>query len=53
LQQEYGEYHQIKKFALLGQPFTAEGGEVTQTGKLRRAFILRKYKSLIDSFYQA
>ncbi|MFO7938180.1 MAG: long-chain fatty acid--CoA ligase [Bacteroidales bacterium] len=53
LQQEFAEYHQVKKFALLGQPFTAEGGDITQTGKLRRAFIAKKYSSLINSFYES
>jgi len=52
LQQEFSDYHQIKKFALLGQPFSVESGELTQTLKLRRNFITRKYKSLIDSFYE-
>lgn len=51
LQQELASYEQIKKFTVLDQPFSMTTGELTNTLKLRRAFILEKYADAIDSMY--
>ncbi len=44
-------YETIKKFRLISEPFTVEGGEITPTLKLKRKNINEKYKDLIDSIY--
>lgn len=52
LQKELANYEQIKKFTILPQAFTMDTGELTNTLKLRRAFILEKFGKEIDSMYQ-
>lgn len=42
---------QVKRFELLPQEWTIEGGELTPTLKLKRKVILEKYKDLIQSMY--
>ena len=44
-------YETIKKFILLPEPFTVEGGEITPTLKIKRKNINQKYKALIDTMY--
>lgn len=44
-------YETIKKFAILDSDFTVEGGELTASLKIRRKEVVRKYQSLLDSFY--
>jgi long-chain-fatty-acid--CoA ligase ACSBG len=41
----------IQKFAVLPNDFTIPTGELTPTMKLKRNFVINKYKDLIDSFY--
>ncbi|MCT4624609.1 MAG: long-chain fatty acid--CoA ligase [Schleiferiaceae bacterium] len=48
---EYGAWEQIKKYELLSEPFTIEGGELTPTLKLKRKPIKEKYKDLIENIY--
>ena len=52
LQQELANYEQIKKFAIIPAPFSIGSGELTNTLKLRRAFIAEKYKKEIQEMYQ-
>ncbi len=47
----HARYEQIKKFAIVDQPFTEEGGEITPTQKIKRRIIEEKYKDLIDDMY--
>ncbi|MNE38851.1 Long-chain-fatty-acid--CoA ligase FadD15 [compost metagenome] len=47
----YGSWEKIKKFALLSQEFGIATGELTPTLKLKRKIILEKYKGVIDEFY--
>ena len=42
---------QIKKFKLLGDEWTVEGGELTPTMKLKRKVILQKYADVIEELY--
>jgi long-chain acyl-CoA synthetase len=42
---------QIKRFSVLGSPFTEATGELTPTRKLRRSFVCQKYASVIDRLY--
>jgi long-chain acyl-CoA synthetase len=51
-QKDLASYEKIKRFVLLPFPFTIEGGELTDTLKLRRPVILAKYASLIGSMYE-
>lgn len=44
-------YERIRRFELLEQPFTPEGGEITPSLKLRRDVIERKYRDLIARIY--
>ncbi len=41
----------IKKFAILPNDFTIEGGELTSTLKLKRRVIYDKYKDIIECLY--
>lgn len=49
---EFAQYEQVKKFTLLANPWTIEGGEVTPTLKPKRKVITAKYKDLIDRMYE-
>jgi len=46
-------YEQIKRFVLLPKPFTMESGEMTNTLKIRRSVINKRYSLLIDAMYAA
>ncbi|MDR0349010.1 MAG: long-chain fatty acid--CoA ligase [Tannerella sp.] len=52
-QKDFTSYEQIKCFTLLPRPFTIETGELTDTLKLRRPVILKKYAAAIDKMYEA
>ena len=45
-------HEQIKRWALLPQPLSAEAGELTATGKLRRHRVLARNAQLIESLYR-
>lgn len=51
LNQQFGRYSQIKKFALLAKEWTIAGGELTATLKLKRRQLLKKYAREIESLY--
>lgn len=44
-------FERIKRFRLLSRPFTMENGELTNTLKIRRPVIAKRYADLIDSMY--
>lgn len=44
-------YETIKKFVLLAQDFSIDGGELTPTLKLRRKIIYEKYRQKIEDLY--
>jgi long-chain acyl-CoA synthetase len=48
----FSHVEQIKKIALVADPWTVEGGELSPTLKLKRKVILTKYAALIDQIYQ-
>ena len=52
-QKELASYEQIKRFVLLPKPFTMESGELTNTLKIKRAVINKRYRLLIDAMYAA
>ena len=50
-QVDFTSFEKIKKFVLLSKPFSIEGGELTNTLKLRRKVVLEKYGAQIESMY--
>lgn len=52
-QSDLASYEQIKRFVLLPRPFTMESGELTNTLKIKRAVINKRYAKLIDAMYAA
>jgi long-chain acyl-CoA synthetase len=49
--QHFGQYSQIKRFALLIEEWTIAGGELTPTLKLKRRTILERHADVIDSLF--
>ena len=45
------EHFRIKRFAVLYKLLDMDDGELTKTGKIRRKFVMEKYKDLYDSLY--
>ncbi len=52
-QKSMASYEQVKRFVLLPRPFTMETGELTNTLKIRRSVINKRYARLIDAMYAA
>ena len=48
----FSPYERIKKFQILPEPWTVDGGELTATMKLRRKNILHKYKEVYEQIYR-
>lgn len=49
---EFAHYEQIKKYTLMAEEWSIEGGELTPTLKLKRKNIFAKHASLIEDFYK-
>lgn len=47
----FGAAEQIRKFEIMDYEWTVETGELTTTLKLRRSFIMKKHKQLIDNMF--
>lgn len=45
-------YETVKKFALLENELTVDGGELTPTLKVKRRVVDKKYKAIIDRLYE-
>jgi long-chain acyl-CoA synthetase len=45
-------WEQVKRFAVLEEPFTVGNDELTITLKLRRAAVQEHHKSEIDALYE-
>jgi long-chain acyl-CoA synthetase len=48
---QFSHVEQIKKFELLPEEWTVDGGELTPTLKLKRKVIMEKYKDAIEGIY--
>ena len=48
----FNHVEQIKKFELLPNDWTINGGEMTPTLKLKRKVIMEKYRDAIDRIYE-
>ncbi|MDD2303990.1 MAG: long-chain fatty acid--CoA ligase [Prolixibacteraceae bacterium] len=46
-----GEHEEIKRFRLVYDEWTPQGGELSPTLKLKRNYVSAKYKSIIDEIY--
>jgi long-chain acyl-CoA synthetase len=46
-----GEYEQIKRFRLVNEEWSPQGGELSPTLKLRRNYLMKRYKDLISEIY--
>jgi long-chain acyl-CoA synthetase len=53
INKSFGNWEQVKRFALLPNEFSITTGELTPTLKLKRKIICLKYQSIIDGFYNA
>ncbi len=51
LQSRLAAFEQVKKFELLAEDFTMEGGELTPTLKVKRKVVLKKYEAMIEKMY--
>ena len=51
LNETLAHHEQIKKFELLENDFTIDGGELTPTMKVKRKVVEKKYKAVIDAIY--
>lgn len=49
----FGNWEQVKRFAILPNEFSINSGELTPTLKLKRKFITQKYQEIITGFYSA
>ena len=52
LNKPLGRVEQIKRFALLGRPFSLETGELTPTLKLKRKVVFKNYHDKIEDMYK-
>ena len=52
LEGSYGHYEIPKKFIFTDENFTIENGMLTQTLKLKRRFVVEKYKDQIEGLYK-
>ena len=48
---DLADFEVIKKVALLEEDFSIEKGEITPTLKVKRSFVEKKYKKVIDRLY--
>jgi long-chain acyl-CoA synthetase len=48
---QFNQVEQIKKFELLSDEWTVDGGELTPTLKLKRKMIMEKYKLAVERIY--
>ena len=53
LQKKLANYERVRKFVLLENPFSIEGGEITPSLKVRRKIIEEKYNDIIEQMYQS
>ena len=51
MNRDFARVEQIKDFRLINVLLTAEDDELTATMKLKRSFVEKKHKALIDDMY--
>lgn len=50
--QDFGQWEKVKKFELLSEDWSIDGGELTPKLSLRRKAILQKYKNQVELIYK-
>ncbi len=50
--QNFGHWEQVKKFELLSEEWSIDGGELTPKLSLKRKVILEKYKAQVENIYR-
>lgn len=50
--ESFARYERIRKFAILENEFSIDGGELTPTMKVRRREVDRKYAAILDRLYE-
>lgn len=53
INQNFGSWEQIKKFAIIPNEMTVETGELTPTLKMKRKIILQKYEREVEDIYNS
>jgi long-chain acyl-CoA synthetase len=51
IQKDLPHFERVRRFELLPQPLTVEGGEITPTQKVKRKVVEQKYSQLIEKMY--
>ena len=51
INEKYSRVEQIKKFTILPEPLSIEGGELTSLGKIKRFAVMKKYEKEIGALY--
>jgi long-chain acyl-CoA synthetase len=52
LNKTFGQWEQVKKFRLIDEEWTTEGGELTPKLSLKRRVLTAKYKEIIEGLYK-
>ena len=52
MQQDLSDYERIKHFILLPKAFSIESGELTNTLKVKRSVVYKRYAEAIDQLYR-
>jgi long-chain acyl-CoA synthetase len=52
MNENFAQYERVKKFILLGRPFTIESGEMTPTLKLKRKIVMQNCHGQIEKMYE-
>lgn len=52
IQKDLPTYEKVRRFELLHQPLTVEGGEITPTMKVKRKVVEEKFAELIEKMYE-
>ena len=50
---DFGHWEQVKKFTLLTEEWTVEGGQLTPTMKVKRKVVTERYKDNVEKMYES
>ncbi len=51
MNEKYARVEHVREFAILDQPLTIEGGELTPTMKVKRNIVMKNHAAVIDAIY--